>query len=606
MKMEHKIGLFEFSNATPIYNAYQTRILRYEASALHRGLNLHKNVSAPDLDSLQAKLTMLGNDWDEKWKIKDEILRKREKDQDLQLQAEEDTKAAEEAIEEIQNILNHTLDIDDTLDWESLKNHKPFSKQHPQPEFEKKIDELTVPTEKEDIKYPLKPNKGSVKYLPSLSFFAKICPGIKRKRIKEAEDRFNADMANWEKECSEIEQKNAIKHKEFLASKENYNSQVSELKTELEKKTKAWEKAKHKYELEQENYNNKIDDWKERYFKGEETSIVEYVTQVLNDSEYPDSFPQTFELLYQPVNKTLIIEYQLPKLGDIPTVREYKYVKTKNEIKVTHFPETQTNALYDKALYEISIRTIHEIFESDSGNWIDAVAFNGWVRDIDKATGKEVNNCILTVFVKKETFLEINLGNIEAKICFKSLKGVSASKLNTMTPVQPIVTLVKDDPRFVESYKVIEKVDKGDNLAAMDWEDFEHLIRELFEKEFQSNGGEVKVTQASRDGGVDAIAFDPDPIRGGKIVIQAKRYSNTVGVSAVRDLYGTVMNEGATKGILVTTADYGPDAYDFANGKPLTLLNGANLLSLLEKHGHAARIDLQEAKAILKEKGEES
>jgi len=133
----------------------------------------------------------------------------------------------------------------------------------------------------------------------------------------------------------------------------------------------------------------------------------------------------------------------------------------------------------------------------------------------------------------------------------------------------------------------------------MDWEDFEHLIRELFGQEFSNNGGEVKVTQASRDGGVDVVAFDPDPIRGGKIVIQAKRYTNTVGVSAVRDLYGTVMNEGATKGILVTTSDFGPDAYQFAKGKPLTLLNGGNLLHLLEKHGHRARINLNEAKEIL-------
>jgi restriction system protein len=95
---------------------------------------------------------------------------------------------------------------------------------------------------------------------------------------------------------------------------------------------------------------------------------------------------------------------------------------------------------------------------------------------------------------------------------------------------------------------------------------------------------------------VDAIAFDPDQIRGGKIVIQAKRYTNIVGVSAVRDLFGTVMNEGATKGILVTTADYGKDSYDFANGKPLTLLSGSELLYLLKKHGHRARIDLREAK----------
>jgi len=134
----------------------------------------------------------------------------------------------------------------------------------------------------------------------------------------------------------------------------------------------------------------------------------------------------------------------------------------------------------------------------------------------------------------------------------------------------------------------------------MDWQDFENLIREIIEKEFSQNGGEVKITQASRDGGVDAIAFDPDPIRGGKIVIQAKRYTNVVGVSNVRDLYGTLMNEGATKGILVTTSNYGNDAYEFAKGKPITLLDGGNLLFLLEKYGYKAKIDIGEAKKILK------
>src|SRR5260370_37264134 len=130
------------------------------------------------------------------------------------------------------------------------------------------------------------------------------------------------------------------------------------------------------------------------------------------------------------------------------------------------------------------------------------------------------------------------------------------------------------------------------NLAAMDWLDFENLIRELFEKEFSTNGGEVKITQASRDGGVDAIAFDPDPIRGGKIVIQAKRYTNTVGVAAVRDLVGTVHNEGATKRLLVTSSDYGPDAYEVIKGKPLTLLPASERLYLLSKHGYQAKIEL--------------
>jgi restriction system protein len=192
----------------------------------------------------------------------------------------------------------------------------------------------------------------------------------------------------------------------------------------------------------------------------------------------------------------------------------------------------------------------------------------------------------------------INLAKVDAKACFRQLKGVGSSKLHSITPVAPIINLRREDERFVPARAVVERLNEGSNPAAMDWEDFEHLIREIFEQEFTASGGEVKVTQASRDGGVDAVAFDPDPIRGGKIVIQAKRYTNTVGVSAVRDLDGTLMNEGATKGILVTTSDYGPDAYEFANGKPITLLNGANLLHLLEKHGTKAHINLVEARQL--------
>jgi len=131
----------------------------------------------------------------------------------------------------------------------------------------------------------------------------------------------------------------------------------------------------------------------------------------------------------------------------------------------------------------------------------------------------------------------------------------------------------RDDERFVAAYAVADQLSERFNLAAMDWEDFEHLIREIFEKEFTSSGGEVRVSKASRDGRRRCRGLRPRPDPRGKIVIQAKRYAHTVGVSAVRDLYGTLMNEGATKGILVTTSDYGPDAYEFANGKPITLLN---------------------------------
>jgi hypothetical protein len=95
--------------------------------------------------------------------------------------------------------------------------------------------------------------------------------------------------------------------------------------------------------------------------------------------------------------------------------------------------------------------------------------------------------------------------------------------------------------------------------------EFEALIQNLFVK----MGLEARQTRAPRDGGVDCVAWDPRPIFGGKVVIQAKRYRNTVGVSAVRDLFGTPQNEGASKGIVVTTSGYGQASFDFAKNKPI-------------------------------------
>jgi len=304
---------------------------------------------------------------------------------------------------------------------------------------------------------------------------------------------------------------------------------------------------------------------------------------------------------YSKKNKSLIVDYRLPSPDNLPSVKEVRFIKAKKEIKEIPLSQTQINKLYDSSLYQICLRTIHELFEADTVNALDIVTFNGFVKFINKSNGKEENSCILSLQVSKEELLTIDLSRVEPKECFKGLKGVGSSKLHGLSAIKPIIMMDRNDSRIAESYSVVGDIDDSVNLAMMDWEDFEHLTRELFAKEFTNEGAEVHVTQASRDGGVDAIAFDPDPIRGGKIVIQAKRYTNVVGVAAVRDLYGTVVNEGAIKGILVTTSDYGPDAYNFAKDKPLTLLNGSNLLHMLMKHGTKAKIDIKEAKKYFKE-----
>ncbi|MFC3750299.1 restriction endonuclease [Paenibacillus sp. GCM10012306] len=558
------------------WNVAGTRIIKYSIEMFDEGLKEHKIISAPDLAILQNKVDLQIEKWNEKWEkidLRQRILEEKEASID---EAAKRTEEAVEAIRAIDSLLIHTLTIDDAINWNSLKRYDKYAEEYPsQPSPKMKKEYLQEP----------------IKETPIFTLLEKILKSKKEQKIKDYDNKHVMALAHWERQKSETDNYNNLLDQEY------------ELETQQwQEKAKEWEGRKEVFEREQEVFNNKIEEMKSSYFEQNEASIIEYCEMVLENSQYPETFPKSYELEYNPENKILIVEYQLPSVDCFPLLKEVKYIATRKELKEAYHSENQIQKMFDESMYKISLRTLHELFEADKAEAIDAISFNGWVTAINKATGKEENNCILTIQVKKEEFRVIDLANVDPKMCFRSLKGVAGSKLSALSPVNPILQISKTDKRFVESYNVANHLDETTNLAAMDWEDFEHLIRELFEKEFQTNGGEVKVTQASRDGGVDAVAFDPDPIRGGKIVIQAKRYTNTVGLSAVRDLYGTVVNEGATKGILVSTADYGPDAYEFAKGKPLTLLNGSNLLHLLEKHGHRARIDLREAKRILADK----
>ena len=343
---------------------------------------------------------------------------------------------------------------------------------------------------------------------------------------------------------------------------------------------------KEKFLKEQEEKNKQVENNRKEYNEGNIQQIEDYFEYVIENIYMPSEVVKDFEIQYLKESKTLIIAYYLPNADTVPRIIQHKYVSTRNEIDEIKLTDKKFEKFYNDIIFMCCLKTMNDILRSDDNNNIDKIVYNGWIKYIDKSTGKEAESCIITVESTKEKFLDLNIENVDYKECIKGLKGIFAPNILSLTPVIPYMKINREDSRFIESKDVANIDLDGFNLANMPWEDFEYFIRELFDKMFNVNGGEVKVTQASHDGGVDAIAFDDDPIRGGKFVIQAKRYNNVVPVSAVRDLYGTMIHEGATKGILVTTSFYGKEAYDFAQDKPITLIDGQALLGLLNKYGY--------------------
>ncbi len=579
--METRIGRLEVS--------YSSRgNPTYTLDLWHDGLKRHRLIRGNDQSIVQLKAQLQVDEWNQKWKELADRQAQRERlalgkkqTEERKSEAIDRTADAQQELEYLTSILKATLKIDDKIDWETLKDKTPFPEAKPKPQ--------TPPPKPSAPSLPREPQRSDSRYQPNLGFLDKLIASRRERILAQAARAYDEDHADWHRETAELE-------RAFAIANATYEKNLQHLQAAHEKRLEEWESKKQAYLAKRTAENASVDAKRAAYLAGEYEAIVEYMDLVLSSSRYPEYFPQEFDIDYDAESKTVVVDYQLPAPDDLPKLKSVRYVATRDDFEEQFISEAQAARQYDDVLYQVVLRTIHELFESDVIGALDAVVVNGIVTAIDRTTGKPVTACVLSLRAGKSEFASINLAQVDPKACFKSLKGVGSSKLIGLAAVPPIMPLRREDGRFVSAYEVANTLDESINLASMDWEDFEHLIRELFEKEFSSTGGEVRVTQASRDGGVDAVAFDPDPIRGGKIVIQAKRYTNTVGVGAVRDLYGTVLNEGATKGVLVTTSDYGPDSYAFANGKPLVLLSGANLLHLLEKHGHRARIDLREAK----------
>jgi len=564
--------------------AYSARgIPTYRLEIWHDELRKHRLIQGADPWVVQRKAELQTMEWEARWS--QICLRQVARDtvENKKRAAAERTAVAQHELQRLTRLLHHALETNDAFDWTSLKETSPFL--NPKPS-------TPLPPPQPQLQSALRePQLCDAKYQPQLGLLDKLIPSRKRFIMKVCRERFDADHREWQQWVELLTAQNA-------AAEQAYRAELEAARQQHGTAIQEWEAQRTAFREMQRLHNEAIDQQREAYLAGSPEMLQEYCDFVLSNSDYPEYFPQECELDYAPETKTLIVEYVLPTPASLPTVKEVRYIQSRDEVVEQHLPQAQITKLYDDVIYQITLRTLYELFEADIINAIDAIVFNGWVTSIDRSTGQEVTACILSLQVQREVFMALNLANVDPKACFKALKGVGSSRLHSLTAVAPVLQIRREDRRFVSAYEVAHTLDASSNLAAMDWEDFEHLIRELFEKEFLAGGGEVKVTQASRDGGVDAVVFDPDPIRGGKIVIQAKRYTNTVGVSAVRDLYGTMMNEGANKGILVTTSDYGPDAYEFAKGKPLTLLSGANLLHMLAKHGYKARIDLQEARRL--------
>ncbi|MEU4350116.1 restriction endonuclease [Streptomyces sp. NPDC023838] len=320
---------------------------------------------------------------------------------------------------------------------------------------------------------------------------------------------------------------------------------------------------------------------------GEPDAVVEYFSAALYAaSAWPEGFPRQLSCAYDRGARQLVLDWELPALDVVPAAKSVRYVASTDEERESPRPVSQRRALYRDALAQSVLLVVRDLFAADEFGVLDSVALNGFVDDVDPATGRRAEIFLATVMVDRAAFQGLNLTQVSAVDCLvEAVRGQLSARPDQRAAVRPVRR-----PGDVGTGVVTHGADSAHStepdLFVMDPIEFESLVAELF----RARGMDAVTTQRSNDGGVDVEAVDPDPISGGRIIVQVKRYRNTVPPTAVRDLYGTVQGAGANKGVLVTTSGFGPGSYAFAQGKPLTLVSGAELVDLLHACGLRGRL----------------
>ena len=312
-------------------------------------------------------------------------------------------------------------------------------------------------------------------------------------------------------------------------------------------------------------------------------SVIEYFSAALYASTaWPEDLPRQVAAAYDPAARQLVLDWELPAYGIVPEVKAVRYMPGVDQDKETPRPVGRRRALYREVLAQCMLLVLHELFAADELGALESVALNGFVDGHDPTTGRPGQIFLATVMASRSSFRDLHLAQVDACGCLTdALRGQLSARPDQLAAVRP-----GRRPQDVGNRVVAHGGDEEPDLFAMDPIAFENLVADLF----RAMGMQAVTTQRSNDGGVDVDALDPAPIRGGKIVVQVKRYRNTVPPTAVRDLYGTVQDVGANKGVLVTTSRFGPGSHTFANGKPLELVSGPELVDLLHRHGLGGRL----------------
>jgi len=298
----------------------------------------------------------------------------------------------------LEGLLEAALQVDNRVNFEELKQ-RPRT-----PEFDPGADGTPEPP----------PTALGARLPPQPSGPKRLVPGA---------------LARWESEVQ--------RHTErFAVEQENYESRERDRRQRLEERRRTYDHEVAQINARAQAQHAAIDRFRHDVEQNDPSAIASFFEMVLGASSYPDGFPQQFRVRYDSDVERLLVEYELATVDVVPDVRQYRHVKTRDEIVETKRPKTHVAALYRDVIAQIALRCMHEVFEADQHGHISDIVFHGNVDAVDSATGRRTRPTLIAVQTTRQAFEALNLDAVEPASCLDHLDASLSKKPEALAPVE--------------------------------------------------------------------------------------------------------------------------------------------------------------------------
>lgn len=330
------------------------------------------------------------------------------------------TADALQTLEEIDSILGATLDVDDYVDVDSLKQ----SAQHP-------------PFPRADLEVPVpKPNLHQAPAEPQ--FHAPPPPtGLskvfgKQKYAQEtaaAQAQWAAQHQQWHDYVHrELPLANAKLLEQHAASEQKRTNDLREARAIYQ--TECAERERIVAET-----NERLDVFKRSLEANDPEALVEYVGMVLGNSIYPVAFQVDYEYEFDAELGELIVTVVVPPPSAMPTAKSYRYVAKSDEIVETACSQKDQRDRYNRAVAAVAIRTLHEVFESDRDQRIQTISLLVQTEAANPATGLTDIFPFVAAAADRNEFLRYDLRNVDPAETLAYMRSSVSKNAHGLKPI---------------------------------------------------------------------------------------------------------------------------------------------------------------------------